>query len=452
MRFLFLSLLLAATLCAQFDPEGSQVISYFPQLADGGPSSQKWVTAFTFVNPHFSLPSSGTVAIFSDAGTPLALDFGNGPVSTFDFSLPPLGSVTFTSTGAPAATVTGWARVFSTLPLQSVVQFRNTTGGVPHQGISAQSTAASGIFRSPATASTGIAVANTYSDAKIRLLLTANDSAGHEVAHIFFFLEALTHQAFNLRQMLPTIPANFRGTVEISADVDRSFVAWTLSTEGGVLSSYPPSGLGWPPSYWERIWKAWLKMSSALPALTAPTGAFQLGAPPDLSIVFATNSINAYADTAQNVVHLVFNMAELTSDSESELAFVLGHALGHIVQFQAGHALFNPANLERDADQISLELAILSGFDPYGAAGALGKLFMASGNANLIDANFDNLGTHGINAQVSFQDRLGAVYGEIQGICALPQFQDACSGYKSIEHPEFPPSAPLKAKPQVRAK
>jgi hypothetical protein len=96
---------------------------------------------------------------------------------------------------------------------------------------------------------------------------------------------------------------------------------------------------------------------------------------------------------------------------------------------------------------------MLAGYDAYGAGGALGKLFMTSGNAKVIDANFDNLATHGVNPQTSFQDRLGAVYTEIQGICGLSKdLSNYCSGLKAIEHPEFPPAAPLKAKPIAKAK
>src|SRR5438309_3922821 len=121
---LLTGLLLTTTLCAQFDPEGAQVISYFPQLADGGDRSQQWVTSLTFVNPHFSLQAFGTVNLFGDDGSPLALNFGKGAVSTFTFAIPAQGSVTFTTTGGSPTTVTGWAIVFSSLPLEGVVQFQ----------------------------------------------------------------------------------------------------------------------------------------------------------------------------------------------------------------------------------------------------------------------------------------------------------------------------------------
>ena len=51
---LFLLLAAGLPLMAQFDPEGAQVISYFPQLADGGSDAQRWTTSLTLVNSHLS--------------------------------------------------------------------------------------------------------------------------------------------------------------------------------------------------------------------------------------------------------------------------------------------------------------------------------------------------------------------------------------------------------------
>src|SRR5207249_10620644 len=114
-------LLLTPILYGQFDPEGAQVISYFPQLADGGPPNQQRITSLTFVNSHQSDPAAGTVHIYGNNGGPLALDFGGGAVSSFSFTVPPQGTVAFKTTGASPATLTGWAIVSSSLPLEGVV-------------------------------------------------------------------------------------------------------------------------------------------------------------------------------------------------------------------------------------------------------------------------------------------------------------------------------------------
>ena len=72
MRSTFSLLLLLATgliqpslLEAQFDPIGDQVISYFPQIADGGAPAQKWTTSFTFSNPHRLYSAIGILSLFS---------------------------------------------------------------------------------------------------------------------------------------------------------------------------------------------------------------------------------------------------------------------------------------------------------------------------------------------------------------------------------------------------
>ena len=163
-----------------------------------------------------------------------------------------------------------------------------------------------------------------------------------------------------------------------------TFVAWTLSGEAGVLSNYPPAGLAWPVSQYERIWRAWEKIQGAVVVL-APSGVFKMPNPPQLFVDYSTTTINSYAVPSQNAVHIFMNLAELISDSESELGFVVGHETGHIIQYQTGHLIFNTSNIESDADIIGMFLALEAGYDPYGAAGALAKFYMASGTVGLLD-------------------------------------------------------------------
>ena len=95
-------------LAAQLDPEDAQVISYFPQLADGGDASQQWSTALTFVNPHGWIPAAATAWFYGNDGKPLMLDLGAGPVSTFLSSpVPPQGMVSYKTTRAVTAHA-GW--------------------------------------------------------------------------------------------------------------------------------------------------------------------------------------------------------------------------------------------------------------------------------------------------------------------------------------------------------
>jgi hypothetical protein len=238
--------------------------------------------------------------------------------------------------------------------------------------------------------------------------------------------------------MFPSLPATFRGSVVITTTLPGNYcVAWTLGTDLGVLASYPPSGLSWPISHYQRIWKVWEKVLNAalvnFPSVTAPR----------LVIDYSSGQINSFAVVNLNEVHIFINLAELISDSESELAVVVGHEIGHIIQGKLGVVVI-PSNIEQDADQYGAFLALSAGYDPYGAAGALAKLYMASGQAGLLAQDFDNLlSGAGLDPHGSFNNRLAVIFVVMQSVCATPQLQGFCALYKSVVHPHLPPLAPL---------
>ena len=106
------------------------------------------------------------------------------------------------------------------------------------------------------------------------------------------------------------------------------------------------------------------------------------GATPQLVIGTDTtsNAINAFASSGTTVtVNLA--LGELIGDSPSELAFVVGHELGHIYQQRTGKFAVHP-DKEWDADVWGMWMALGAGYDPYAAAGVLGN-GMATGTANL---------------------------------------------------------------------
>jgi hypothetical protein len=170
---------------------------------------------------------------------------------------------------------------------------------------------------------------------------------------------------------------------------------------------------------------------------------YNLGTLPTLVVDYTTGQINSYALPSANEVHIFMNLAELISDSESDLAFEEDHELGHIIQYKTQKLAFVPTNIEEDADEYGVLLSLASGYDPYGGAGALAKLAMASGDAGLVSQAFDNISgdPHG-----SFNNRLSLMFTYMQVACALPQAQASCAEYKSIVHPHLPPSAPLMVK------
>jgi hypothetical protein len=241
--------------------------------------------------------------------------------------------------------------------------------------------------------------------------------------------------------MFPSLPSNFRGTVLIGPAapniVNANCVAWTLSADLGVLASYPPSGLFWPVSQTERIWRVWNKV------LAAGTASFALKLPPSLMIDQTVGRLNIIANPTLNQVYILMNLAELIGDSDSELSFALGHALGHIIQFRVGALNFFPDDRERDADVYGMVVSWEAGYDPYGAAGVLGKLFMVSGGENMLAQDFDFLQSAGLDLRTSFGNRLANIYDTLKAGCAIAENQSACAAYKSVVHPHFPLYAPL---------
>jgi len=122
--------------------------------------------------------------------------------------------------------------------------------------------------------------------------------------------------------------------------------------------------------------------------------------------------------------------------SESELAFVIAHEWGHLYQARTGSRNFNASNAEKDADAWGMVLSLIAGYDPYAGAGALAKLYMATGSAGLTSQfilEVLDAGGHG-----SFNNRLESIYQTIQYVCALPEIQSVCSDLHDIFYPTMP--------------
>jgi hypothetical protein len=439
---------------AQFDPVGVQVFSYFPQIADGGGSAQKWTTSFTFTNPHPSDTAAAILYFWDNDGNPLPLDFGSGPAVKFNFDLGPQATVTFTSNGNPTATRVGWAVASSSLPLQSVGMYRYSVNGVPGQGVSVPAIPPSPLFSSPATSASGIAIANPAAGA-IPITITVIDEHGTELRHTGISLGPLAHASFTVNQIFPSL-GSFRGSIRIETQLGKPFfVALVISGDGGVLSSYPAAGMNLAIAQSQRIWKVWQKVLHAamdnIPAISKSQ--------PTLVIDPSTGGIASNYRPGTDQVYIYLNLAELISDSESELGFVVAHELGHAIQHRMGFVY--STNPEWDADTHGLWLSMLAGYDPYAAAGALGKIYMATGNAGLAATTFDDiselLAALGVPVQPgspadwhgSFNTRADRIFSTLQQICSSAQMQSVCSMYKLAFHPHFPGNEPL-AEPEFR--
>jgi hypothetical protein len=154
--------------------------------------------------------------------------------------------------------------------------------------------------------------------------------------------------------------------------------------------------------------------------------------------------VNAFASNSKDTVQINLALSELVSDSPSELAFLVAHELAHIAQYRSGTLTIlspnDPAHVEPDADLIAMMLVLGAGFDPYGAAGAIGKLSMANGSSGLVSPFFDNLSDP---ATAFSSARSNSMLGVIASACNYVALSGYCAPYKAVIHPHFPGSAPL---------
>jgi len=312
--------------------------------------------------------------------------------------------------------------------------------GVPQAEISAAATLPSTQYVSPATRDLGIAIVNIY-DVPKSFLITAFDSNGATAGTSAVNLAAHAHSSFDLSARIPSLPASFTGSVKItpSNQATDQFLAWTLKVDGIVTASLPPGRLEWPISHVDRITLVYRKLLAASPAALASLGIsdVNLNAFGVASLTISPEQIiNALG--RPGFVQIDLSLSQLISDSPSELAFIVGHELAHVAQIQHGGNL-TAADAEHDADLFAMNLMILAGFDPYGSAGALAKLSMASGTPNLVSAKFDDLADpHG-----SFNARLGSMMSTLGQACAQSPVSGLCGAYKAVIHPNFPSTAPF---------
>jgi hypothetical protein len=420
-------------------PETAHTDMYFPHLADGGPASDRWQTRFTFINPN-AYPAAVVLITYSDSGSALALDLGSGPTSQTTFTIPANGTTLLQSQIASSITVTGWAFAGSSLPVQANVAFRRIQNGVAKLEITAEPTLPSGAYRSVASPLVGVAVANVYG-IPLAANVTVYGSAGQVLGQASLTIPAQGHSSFNLFQV-PGVPAAFTGSFVLTPQAAGQYLlAWAnYSDSSGVISSLPDGRAGFPAAQIDQIYNAFWRLVKAY-QVTLP----DFGATPQLVIGQQNdaNAINAFARNG-SAVQINMVLAELISDSPSELAFIIGHELGHIYQQRTQKFVWNP-DREWDADSWGLLMSLAAGYDPYAGAGVLGKLGMATGTANLGIQLWED-SQLASDAHGSFSTRISNLTFLIETVCGFsPTFQSTCSAYKATVHPHFPasPSVPL---------
>jgi len=204
---------------------------YFPQLADGGGAA----TTLILLNTSNGT-EAGTLAIFDDHGTPLALrESGGTSGSAFPYSVPVGGAFVFQTDGSPAAARVGWVKltpnsgnsapvgagVFSYSPAGILV----TESGIP----SAIPTTNARIYVDKSGGhDTGLAVANPGASAS-SIVLQAFQNNGVTTAgngQAVLNIASGGHAAKFVGEMIGGLPDGFTGVVRISSP--SPFVALTL--------------------------------------------------------------------------------------------------------------------------------------------------------------------------------------------------------------------------------
>jgi hypothetical protein len=371
-----------------FEPVGAHIFQFFPQFADGGPPQDRWLTTIALINPG---AESVTVALqgMNAAGVPLSIDFGGGAATVHTMQIPAHGSRKLRSLGRSSQVVTGWIQVAATSPIFGTLFFKRVLNGIPQTEISVPPVLPSAQHLILATRELGIAAVNLGSRS-LPVRIEVFDDDGRQVGSSSDQISPNGQLLFNLGTRFPALGSGYQGTVLVSA-VDfatgtDSFAVMGINSEQGLISSLPVTGLRWPSS---QVANTAFVHSKVLSAAKQVAGAFgiNLDSPPVTFETYSDPILNAFATNDGLRVLMTLAVADLMSDSLSEIAFVVAHEYGHVLQARGRRQLLDMNNRERDADQLAMCMLLLAGFDPYAGAGALAKLSMASGQAGLLSQN-----------------------------------------------------------------
>jgi len=442
MRYIFVLLVLAMFSLSAFGqtlPPGSANVNlYFPQLADGGDTSARWQTTFIFNNPDDSTNATVELLLLDNEGNFLFIDFGAGGDFYHSFTLAPRATKVLRSVSRSTTMVVGWAIAESSIPVQATLFYRLFVNGTPTVEVAAPPALQTTRYSAPANRLSGIALANRYTSGPIEVDLVFFDSQGRQIANPETIpVPALGHRSKMLFEIFPTLTEEM-GTVVMTAHdstspFDDQFIGYVISSDSaGIWSSLPSGAISFPFSHRERIQLVYSNV------LNVALKNNYLNSSPQL-IITGEYTINARAYTNNSTIEISLGLSQLLAEADSELANVVGHELGHMIQHVSGNQ-FVFFNKELDADIWGMLLALGAGYDPYGAGGALGKLMMVSGSTGLITQFEQDI----FDPHTSFSSRMGNLYQSFTDACNLnPLIKTLCNNYKNKVHPNFPNSAPL---------
>lgn len=228
--------LITSTPMADLTNSSSPSRLYFVQLVDGGGYTTMLILLNTSGNSE-----TGTLNLFSDIGTPLFVRQLNGRLDdSFAYSIPPGGVYVFQTGGTPGVVKAGSAQLIpdpsTSTPVGAGV-FSYTRGGilVTESGIpTATPTTHARIYVDRTRGhNTALNIA-ALGSGPVQATLTAFQPDGiTAVAYGSLDLNANGHEARFVNELLPSLPADFIGVLDISTSTlfgGPPFVALTLRT------------------------------------------------------------------------------------------------------------------------------------------------------------------------------------------------------------------------------
>lgn len=216
--------------------------AHFAHFGNGA----NFASSIVLTNPSQAGSASGLLSFFNDLGQPLPVSLATkAPVITLSFSIPPLGSATFSTDGL-GGLVTGSARISSNIPVAGVVRFSSPNLGIAGVGESLPVAA----FMTPAIRdregklNTGIAISNTL-ETPADLFLSLRKLDGSEVSGgaATATLTSNGHLAKFIDELFPAADtANFQGTLLVTVRTAGGKVAATaiqLGASAGEFTTLP---------------------------------------------------------------------------------------------------------------------------------------------------------------------------------------------------------------------
>jgi hypothetical protein len=210
---------------------------YFSQLAFSG----GWQSTLTYVN-YSQQQVTCTTNFYSDSGSPLAMPFSQGTITTRTDTMPPGGSIHDQTTANLTGTAAGgWAQASCTGPVQASLLYRLYSSGAPvgEAALNAE-TAPTTKFATFAQTATGVAYANPSTTQSASITLAVYNTAGTKLGSEVITLGPLAHGSANLGPALGL--SSFTGFVEITSTIP--IISLSLNAEAfPVFSALPPGDL-----------------------------------------------------------------------------------------------------------------------------------------------------------------------------------------------------------------